>query len=59
MYFVATDKHQEITKLLEVISSLTLQLSEKDNAITEEDTDEEDSQQESLDNEDLQSKRSP
>lgn len=55
MYFVATGKQQEITKLLELVSSLTLQLSEKDNAITEK---EEDSLRESLDNEGFQSKLS-
>ena len=45
--------------LQKVISSLTLQFTESDKIITEltsKDTDEEDSQQESLDNEELPSK---
>ena len=61
MYCVATDRQQEITKLQEMISSLTLQLTEKDKIITQltlKDTDEEDSQQESLDDEELESKLS-
>ena len=59
MYCVATDRQQEITKLQEMISSLTLQLTEKDKIITQltsKDTDEEDSQQESSDDEELPSK---
>ena len=54
MYCVATDRQQEITKLQEMISSLTLQLKEKDKIITQltsKDTDEEDSKQESSDDE--------
>ena len=54
MYCVATDRQQEITKLQEVISSLTLQLTEKDKIITQlasKDTDEKDSQQESSEDE--------
>ena len=50
MYCVATDRQQEITKLQKVISSLTLQLTEKDKIITQltsKDTDEEGSRQES------------
>ena len=56
MYCVATDRQQEITKLQEMISSLTLQLTEKDKIITQltsKDTNEEESQQESLDNKGL------
>ena len=33
MYCVVTDKHEEITKLQEMITSLTLQLTEKDKII--------------------------
>ena len=61
MYCVATDRQQEITKLQEMISSLTQQLTEKDKIITQltsKDTDEEDSQQKSSDNEELPSKLS-
>ena len=61
MYCVATDRQQEITKLQEMISSLTLQLIEKDKTITQltsKDTDEEDNQQKSLDDEELTSKLS-
>ena len=61
MYCVATDRQQEITKLQEMISSLTQQLTEKDKIITQLtsiDTDEEDSHQESSDNEELPSKLS-
>ena len=50
MYCVATDRQQEITTLQKVISSLTLQLTEKDKIITQltsKDTDEEESRQES------------
>ena len=59
MYCVATDRQQEITKLQEMISSLTLQLTEKDKIITQLtsiDTDKEDSQEESSDDEELPSK---
>ena len=59
MYCVATDRQQEITKLQEMISSLTLQLTEKDKIITQltsKDTDEEESQEESSDDEELPSK---
>ena len=59
MYCVATDRQQEITKLQEMISSLTQQLTEKDKIITQLtsiDTDEEDSQRESSDDEELPSK---
>ena len=59
MYCVATDRQEEITKLQEMISSLTQQLTEKDKIITQltsKDTDEEDSQQESSDDEELPSK---
>ena len=59
MYCVATDRQQEITKLQEMISSLTQQLTEKDKIITQltsKDTDEEDSHQESSDDEELPSK---
>ena len=52
MYCVVTDKHEEITKLQEMITLLTLQLTEKDKIITQlrtKDKDEEDSQQESSD----------
>ena len=61
MYCVATDKQQEIIKLQEMISSLTLQLTEKDKIITQltsKDTNEEDNQQESSDDEELPSKLS-
>ena len=54
MYCVATDRQQEITKLQEMISSLTLQLTEKDKIITQltsKDTNEKDNQQESSDDE--------
>ena len=43
MYCVATDRQQEIIKLQEMISSLTLQLTEKDIIVTQltsKDTDE-------------------
>ena len=63
MYCVATDRQQEITKLQEMISSLTLQLTEKDKIITqltskgtEEEEDTHSGQQESLDDEELPSK---
>ena len=63
MYCVVTDRQQEITKLQEMISSLTLQLTEKDKIITQltsKDTDEEEDthsdQQESSDDEELPSK---
>ena len=59
MYCVATERQQEITKLQEMISSLTLQLTEKDKIIaqlTSKDTDEEESQEESLYDEELPSK---
>ena len=49
VYIVGTDRQEEITKLQEVISSLTLQLTAKDKIITQltsKDADEEDSQQE-------------
>ena len=61
MYCVATDRQQEIIKLQEMISSLTLQLTEKDKIITQltsKDTNEEDNQQESSDDEELPSKLS-
>ena len=59
MYCVVTDRQQETTKLQEMISSLTFQLTEKNKIIaqlTSKDTDKEDSQQESLDDEELPSK---
>ena len=59
MYFVATDRQQETTKLQEMISSLTLQLTEKDKIVTQltaKGTDEKESQQESSDDEKLPSK---
>ena len=61
MYCVAIDRQQEITKLQEMISSLTLQLTDKDKIITQltsKNTNEEDSQQESSDDEELPSKLS-
>ena len=63
MYCVATDRQQEITKLQEMISSLTLQLTEKNKIITQltsKSTDEEkdthSDQLESSDDEELPSK---
>ena len=59
MYCVVTDRQQETTKLQEMISSLTFQLTEKNKIIaqlTSKDTDKEDSQQESLNDEELPSK---
>ena len=59
MYCVVTDRQQETTKLQEMISSLTFQLTEKNKIIaqlTSKDTDKEESQQESLDDEELPSK---
>ena len=61
MYCVATDRQQEITILQEMISSLTLQLTEKDKVITQltsKDTNVKDSQQESSNDEELPSKLS-
>ena len=63
MYCVATDRQQEITKLQEMISSLTLQLTEKDKIITQltskgtdEEKDTHSDQQESSDDKELPSK---
>ena len=63
MYCVATDRQQENTKLQEMISSLTLQLTEKDKIITQltskstdEEKDTDSDQQESSDDEELPSK---
>ena len=59
MYCVAIDRQQEITKLQEMISSLTLQSTKKDRIITQltsKNTDEEDSQEESSDDEEVPSK---
>ena len=62
MYCVATDRQQEITKLQEMISSLTLQLTEKDKIISQSTSintgNKEDSQQESSSDEELPSKLS-
>ena len=56
MYCIATDRQQEITKLQEMISSLTLQLTEKDKIITQLTSKDTESQEESSDDEELPSK---
>ena len=56
MYCVATDRQKEITKLQEMISSLTLQLTENDKIITQLTSKNTESQEESSDDEELPSK---